>query len=481
MKSYKLKLALQEPTTVGAQRMIGNQAPSLDYIPATVLRGALAAALLRKGQKTRLAPLFGGASPRWCPAWPCSSEHGEIVVPMPLSYLRGKGDDGFEGALGVINILRTKRPDDADTYKRLFGTDLPGDMDKLQWVGMAPGWLTFTLTDNTILSAGAISPKFGNAMFHGADYLMGTARDGWLYSREAITEFQTFSAHVMDEEEVIGEGDKLDEVLLGKRITGGNGLATVGWEDVRDLPPWATCAPEGEEDVTIQIMSPTILPARNGGFLTGIDAGAWSALLGVAIEVKSAQSDTTTVQGWITSWDLPRERYPAVAPGSCYHLRLRNTCDKPQFHSALKLLVEKGLGIRTGEGFGWVAVSPPWLDPLFFSGSPASDATFRPDTLPETKGLLRNEKRNLISHAYTFTDAPKVKEKTAELAAIADRVTSTAALESYLEGLAGRTNPRNWDKVNDAWQAHGKPYVDDDPEAMRYFLSWAKTFAVNID
>lgn len=180
MKIYEIKLTLQEPMTIGAQRMIGNQLPSQDFIPATALRGALAAGLARNGRTNRLGPLFDGPAPRWCPAWLHDEDTEAIVIPMPLSFLCAKGDEGFEGALGVINTLIANRPADEDSYKELFGAAPPERLESIQWVGMPSSWLKLylTLDRKDVLNAAEIYPRMGDAMFHGADYLAGAAWGG---------------------------------------------------------------------------------------------------------------------------------------------------------------------------------------------------------------------------------------------------------------------------------------------------------------
>jgi len=467
--------------------MVGNQAPSLDYIPATALCGAIAAALARKGKAARIPRLFGGPSPRWCPAWPCGSNDNETVIPMPLSYLHVKGDDGFKGKFGVINTLRTQRPLTTDNYIKLFGEDAPSEIpERLQWVKMAPGWLKFEVTKDVILEPGLIAPDLNNAMFHGADYLTRSARDGWLYSREYIAAYQQFLAYVVDANDAIQEEDKaITKIFVGKRITAGNGYATLAWEDVGKLyPPWATYAALDHKEVTIQIMSPAIIPGRQGGFLTGLDEKSWSEILDVDVEVKHAQSKTDPVHGWITVWDLPRERYAAVAAGSCYLLKLRDDDTKKltKFHFALKGLVDKGLGIRTGEGFGWVSVSPPWLKGDHHKGNETGGNGFDPvGTVQQNDNMSQSSKRSFIEAAWKFAHTADVAPKANELAAIAHRVTDASSFYNYLNSLAQRKNPRKWDIVRKAWEENGHPLIDnDDPEAInyiRYFLSWAKTFA----
>ncbi|MCL5808192.1 MAG: hypothetical protein M1418_06555 [Deltaproteobacteria bacterium] len=506
MTTYKLTIRLQEPTTFGAQRMIGNQAPSFDYIPATALRGALAGALAREGRSARLAPLFGGVSPRWSPAWPIGENGNELVVPMPLSYLHAKGDDGFEGILGVVNVLRTERPADAATYRELFGATSPSDVPAhLQWVCMAPGWLKCTISrkGEEIFSPGITMPKVGNAMFHGSDYLIGTARDSWLFSREAVAEFQTFVAYVVDEGDVIQKEDQLTEIYLGKRITAGNGAAVLAWEATpQDLPPWATQASPETDEAAVQVMTPAIVPAAQGGFLAGLDERAWSAILDAEVAVIKAQSAAESIHGWISAWDLPRERYAAVAAGSCYLLRLKDATRKTTFNTSLTRLAVKGVGIRTGEGFGWIAVSPPWLNATRFRGTPPAGGRFKSEQLRSPmNGIPLPKQRKLVEAALALVpadeEAKAMRKKAAEMVAIGNRVADVQEFKDYLSNLATRKNPRTWDvilktylasltdeklrtweDVFPVWKENKRNHIaEENIDVLRYFLSWIKTFA----
>jgi CRISPR/Cas system CMR subunit Cmr6 (Cas7 group RAMP superfamily) len=110
MSIWKLSLRLQEPVTCAEKPLTGNQTPTLPYIPATTLRGALAQALAWEDRRADIPRWFGGPAPRWSHAWP--TPPGGMVVPVPRSFLSDKGDDGFrqDSQFGIYNTLDPDLP-----------------------------------------------------------------------------------------------------------------------------------------------------------------------------------------------------------------------------------------------------------------------------------------------------------------------------------------------------------------------------------
>ncbi|MEM5787080.1 MAG: hypothetical protein AAGU11_07155 [Syntrophobacteraceae bacterium] len=477
---YSVKIELEEPLTIGMNQMVGNQVDACDFIPSTVLRGAIASALVSKGKRDRLPLLFGGAFPRWSPCWPDGgTEH--FTIPMPLSFFRNKDDAGFNGEFGVINALQAEIPYDQKTMDSFCNT-IERDTfcpERFQWDRLAPGWLSVPGNDASKSNQSAVS--LVNIMHTAMNYNTQSARQGALFSRTAVAENTIFWSYVLDPDEVIINEDKVEEVFLGKRRSAGNGLAGITWEMSVQVPFMTKPAP-GAHEVNIQFLSPTIVPGPNGGYLTGFDDEAWKALLGTEVQTIKAFSASFLVRGWSMSWDLPRERMPGIAAGSCY--RLRSKGDAHEFTETLGRLVEKGVGLRTGEGFGWISVNPPWLDPLFFDGDAKLADPLKIETTSEaeipTGWPVAWKNQRLIERAAELAKAAaELKEvganKFKELEIVAARLPSLDELTSYLKSRSERPNPRGWKEVGDILS---QKYFNEKPqlEEARCVMAWVYAF-----
>jgi hypothetical protein len=113
--------------------------------------------------------------------------------------------------------------------------------------------------------------------------------------------------------------------------------------DAEDFDGMANC-------VAIQLLSDAIIPGPCGGYLRGLDDGAIGDLAGCPIEILAGHSSSKVVGGWSGKWNLPRESAIAIDGG--YTDLSANFIEECQV---------KGLGIRTYEGFGSVAINPDWL------------------------------------------------------------------------------------------------------------------------
>ncbi len=84
MADYRITVELQEPFTCGTRPVVSNEIATLDRIPGTNLRGALASALVRSGRGSELGAWFGDPGPRYTPAFRADS------IPIPLSFIHKK-------------------------------------------------------------------------------------------------------------------------------------------------------------------------------------------------------------------------------------------------------------------------------------------------------------------------------------------------------------------------------------------------------
>ena len=207
-------------------------------------------------------------------------------------------------------------------------------------------------------------------------------RTGALFSRRKIKAGTQFSGYLQSDVAAEDWNSVFDgECFLGKRRSAGNGRATCNLA-VGPPPPWWGQAGGGE--AVVQLMSDAVVRGPDGGYLRGLDTAAWSGLLGVPVNVKSAYSSFRPLKGWSASWGATREAAIAIDAGSCWLLTSSDAC----FGGTLAQAQHVGIGIRRIEGFGWIAVNPPWLLKDTLQGFDApSAATIRggPRTGPDSR------------------------------------------------------------------------------------------------
>ena len=298
---WKLELDLCEPFTCADRPWVSNEVGTLEYVPCTNLRGALAAALARQGREGDLEPWFGGALPRWSPAWPVAQGDGH-VVPMPLSFLREKRDAGFGGQYGIWNTLETDPP--AEDHE-----------ERMQWVRAGQRWLHVGKDGEP---AGVWTVNTSTDMHVALHYERQSNRSGALFSRSAVAQGQKFVAYVRDGGKALAGWPA--ELLLGKRRSAGNGAASLRASECGE-PVWPPTKNTPGGEARIQLMTDAIVPGHNGGLLRGLDGAAFSEILKVKVSVVRAAAAWREVAGWSGTWGLPREQAVAVAAGSVYRLR----------------------------------------------------------------------------------------------------------------------------------------------------------------
>ena len=453
MKAWKVTITLQEPFCCAQRPVVGNEIESVDHIPATVLRGALAQWLAAKGRADELGEWFGlDNAPQYSPAWP-TGPGDHTLVPMPLSYYRDKGDEGFGGRFGVHNSL--------------WGTPPAQEGDHcFQWTRLASGpvWLA---VDSSGQPVTALRAELEAAMHVALHYGRQSSREGALFSRAALKAGTTLVSYVVAPDGVPRNGWPAEPitVFLGKRRSAGNGMAQLTFAPIARLPWQAWTAqppPAGDQrpQAVVQLLTDTLVPSEHGGWLRGLDEAAWQRILGLNdLKVEAAFSAFKAIMGWSVTWGLPREQSTAIVAGSCWRI---SSAD-PDFKNKLADLAQNGLGVRRNEGFGWVAVNPVWLlsrsDGSRFGhgsslkiGSPKS--TGEPLPWPAAAGIERDRVRKLVQLARQIeaqvSGVEGARPKLVGLCNYAKRQANSQAVQQFVGAFAGREHPRGWDKIKEA-------------------------------
>ena len=381
---FKLTIELQEPTCLPDLPEFSNQVTTQDCIPATTLRGALAGYWRRSGySETDVRPWLSDAT-AWTPA--LRTVGGRPAVPAPRSFVTTKRAHGRE--LPVHDTFKPQWPKTKDG-------------DSLQWrslAGMAIDW-----SDSKIVVAESAARE--TRMHVARDYRTGSKRAGALYARESLapgTKFvawtclpkAAFQSPVRSAKGESGVGAEKCiesfELLIGKRLSAGNGRATVDVEcatgpqffdasaeegrgdtmappgNADDARSFTASTPDGGGDshtVFVQLVSPAVIRDRYGYPRRTLDRDWWKSEFGGegadAIEIRKSLTAPGRRGGWMAAWRHARAAVTTIEAGSVWRLCCETT---ERAESLRKELRERGrIGERAHEGFGWIVVDPPWL------------------------------------------------------------------------------------------------------------------------
>ena len=460
MPDYRLDIRLQEPFSSGTRPVVSNEIDTVQFIPATSLRGALASELHYSQRAAELGAWFGVAGPHWTPAIPASNEPEELVVPMPLCLAFQKGDLPFHGQYPIYNTLYGAPPQTQNG-------------ERLQWSAIRSPWLRVRAGQ----PAAVYQLTVDSSMHVGLHYGRQASRTGALFSRREIAAQTRFTAWVRDPRDVVQQGP--DSITVGKRRSAGNGAALLQWHPA-PFPWQGRPLPANQTAVNIQLITDAILPnAATGGYHRGIDAATWSAILDTPVHLLGAASASRLHRAWSGVWGLPRAQTLAIAAGSAYRLAPAHPADSPRFQAALEQLATTGLGLSRHEGFGWISVNPPWLDAPQIAPTRETPSSTKPSGPQTWPGFLPAE-RAALRAALTQADTAKTalkdqkakdpKAKVSALAHYAARAESIQEFRQYLRSLAPRAE---WSHLHQTLEVPVAQFSD--LRLLRFFLQALET------
>ena len=363
---FKLTIDLQEPTCLPSLPEFSNQVTTQDSIPATTLRGALAGYWRRSGRSEADVRSWLSDTTVWTPA--LRSVDGAPAVPAPRSFVTTKRAHGK-----VSPVHDTFRPQ-APTTK---------DGEPLQWRSLAGG----TIRWNGSQAVVAEPAKRATRMHVARDYRTGSKQTGALYARESLAPGTRFVAwaHVPpaafpgvtrpgDDDSAAtnkASGGRF-ELLIGKRLSAGNGRATVHVEDAEGPESFARAddAKADSCDVFVQLLSPAVVYDPDGYPRRTVNRDWWASEFGgegadeivLRTDAESDRASRTAPGrrgGWMGTWRHARAAVTTIDSGSVWRLRCSTQTDAERLRQRLR--ARGRIGERAHEGFGWIAVDPPWL------------------------------------------------------------------------------------------------------------------------
>ncbi|MBO0803838.1 MAG: hypothetical protein J2P25_12290 [Nocardiopsaceae bacterium] len=322
----ELVLTLRQAAQLGSRARRDNVLGTMEYIPGSVVRGALAAAwLARNGvskpgtpEREEFLTLFEGGV-----------RYGALLRDgtefMSLAVAGHKYDPQETCEVIDYDRARGEKPppycpqcgSPIEQRKGLTGDRKP--LNRRTSVAIGPG---------------------------------GTAKRGELFTRETLNKGATFRGTVTASDDTLLKilGD-LGPVRVGGRRT------THGLADVAITPAAPPPLPERRPDGTIivRLRSPGIFVDDHGRPADRPSESELKQALGdVGARVAKAWTRWEQVGGWHAASGLPKPQELTVAAGSTYIL----STERVVGDSALSALSERGLGLRRHEGFSDLAPAP---------------------------------------------------------------------------------------------------------------------------
>lgn len=375
---------------------------TLSYVPGTALFGGLAAAhaALRRDAE-QFNAFFMDEAASFGNLYPADFRHDDLkdaaaeVAPFPRTAVSCKRFGGFR-----LDELDPVDDPHHGVYDALIA------------------WTAFALSgerDTTLLNALKVCPDCGETLDHiegyyrrdpwdaeiigkadvkrglrtrtGISRTTGTVKQGVLYSRQVLRAGSTFwgtlnipDEHAIAFREFVEEMNEARLLRLGNNRTRGFGRVTLLLDEVQSTDSADEIGERIEAYneamrqtigatgiamphtvyVPLTLRSDTILLdhlLRYRSALTPDYLGEVWGLKGANVIYRN--STTQRVMGWSGLWRLPKADDIAIARGSVFVLGFERPLDDTQL-KALLTMEDRGLGVRTREGFGRLRVADPF-------------------------------------------------------------------------------------------------------------------------
>ena len=208
--------------------------------------------------------------------------------------------------------------------------------------------------------------RIGRAL--GAEAAEGADR-GAIFTYEAIQAGQSFQGAVLGSEDDLKNLQtwlQEGEIRIGRSRSAQYGEAVFEWPDdapqeLNGLGEWDGFVEQQTPDVTdsnnrliITALSPLLTINDCGHPVACFPEGELAEALGLETsELCRSYTRTEVIGGYNSHLRLPRQQWPAIAPGSVFVFKTGQTLDPER----LLQLEHNGLGLRKGEGYGRIAVN----------------------------------------------------------------------------------------------------------------------------
>ncbi|MBI3960147.1 MAG: hypothetical protein HY328_15140 [Chloroflexi bacterium] len=386
---YRLRvwMRLDEPLLVSRRADTGNQFESVQSIPGTVLRGALAwrmayrfgARLENKDDpiyRDFVSLLFGDAM-RFSTLLPLTIDSRDPylaypTVPAPRDLVTCELRPGYskdkQPGHGVWSKARGEDPEECPICRsNAPGGRRAGSLESLD------GFVT--LDSNGLRSDP--SPKQSVEMHISLDPRSGRVRGGELFGFVTLDPGQYFIGEIVCANKAtwetlrqmsgLQEGEQVNSLRMGKASRRGHGQVSVVFAEATRSPwhgPNIAARVMDTQEVVMTLLSDAVLVDDWGRAIQGFADGWLGRELklpkgtSVSVEPERAFSAARGFQSFNAKLGLPKQRDTALVAGSTALLSFQDI-DLANLQILLRAAEEKGIGLRRNEGFGLVAFNHP--------------------------------------------------------------------------------------------------------------------------
>lgn len=367
-RRIRILARIDEPVIVAQRAMAGNRFETRPYVPGSVLRGALANQAARRFDVTAddvydvFLRLFVRGAIHFSALYPTRRVSTGIYasVPVPHDAYRCKVYEDHPVIWGTQH---------ATLPEQCLGQNCEQGLKRTRG-----GFYSIERA-----KAESFSPSECVEMHLAVDPETGRAAESQLYEYTALAAGQYLEGEMQlagDEawdalQRLTGLALKAPVPLhLGKATQRGYGKVTLWLEEVGPQPNrWVgqdltSRVALGATDVTLFLLSDAMIVDPWGRYVTAFEADWLTPELQLPVAcVESTYVDHHLVDGFNTTWHLPRWRAVALAAGAVVRLRLSRPVDQAML-DRLAMVEREGIGARRCEGYGQVAFNHPFYQGL---------------------------------------------------------------------------------------------------------------------
>lgn len=396
--TYRLRVLLRtdEPLLIARRAEAGNQFETMESIPGSVLRGALAWRLARKAgsqldnhdsvEYQNFADLFFQDAVQFSALLPVernTKDQGYVAFPAPRDLLTCELHPGFDGKSkdkghGVWSLARGD--DRSMCPVCATADDASGRQPAEVKLESVSGYVSLVRDGRS-----KFKPKQTSEMHIRLDPKSGRVRGGDLFGYVSLEPGQYFIGEITCTNETVWRTlqqmaslkplDQVNDLRLGKAARRGHGKTSVVFQRATQSPWHCSSLADRVKrptEVVMLLVSDTIIADPWGRYQRGFDV-SWvrrelrlPETCKITIDENSKEealsfSAVRPVDAFNAKLGLPRARDVAMAAGSCVRLSFSGI-ELADLVNALEKAEGHGIGLRRDEGFGRVAFNHPVHD-----------------------------------------------------------------------------------------------------------------------
>ena len=360
MIALALNIMLDEPVLVSAPGGDPNTNLSLDYIPGSVIRGALINAYLKDqpSESQEFHDWFLSGKIRFLNGYPCVLG-GRRSLPVPNALVEDKTLESGSQVLSIVNRLATKAPILPKSLQEHFGLI---EQAILKTVAPPDQVAVHTMRDREMGKAGSPDEDMEGAVYQYQSLAAGIIFQGIILVPDglasSVTKFESLLKSV--------------PIWLGGATTGGYGkvhIKTNRLEGWREISEPAVEIKVGHE-FNLLLTSDMLVRDAAGQFGDHVVAALIDRFGEGAISQVDAYNRLGWVGGFNRKWGLPLPQEWVVSSGGSYRLKANRTITQEEVIA----LETDGLGERRAEGFGQVVIAQDFAR-LFLKEAVSQDRT----------------------------------------------------------------------------------------------------------